>query len=68
MYPIKDTIAGFKEILEGKHDSKSEQAFYMKGDISEVKDKSDIKKEESEEEKPKEKAKKKNDSFPASFL
>lgn len=34
---IKDTIAGFKEILEGKHDSKPEQAFYMKGTIAEVK-------------------------------
>jgi F-type H+-transporting ATPase subunit beta len=36
--PLKDTIAGFKEILEGKHDHKSENAFYMKGDISQVKD------------------------------
>ena len=36
--PLADTIAGFKEILEGKHDDKSENAFYMKGDISEVKD------------------------------
>ncbi len=35
--PIKDTVKGFKEILEGKHDSKSEQAFYMKGTIEEVK-------------------------------
>lgn len=35
--PLKDTIAGFKEILEGKHDSKSENAFYMKGKISDVK-------------------------------
>lgn len=35
---LKDTIAGFKEILEGKHDSKSENAFYMKGDISQVKE------------------------------
>lgn len=34
---LKDTIAGFKEILEGKHDSKSESAFYMKGSIKEVK-------------------------------
>lgn len=34
---IKDTVQGFKEILEGKHDTKSEMAFYMKGDISEVK-------------------------------
>ncbi|MBI2314624.1 F0F1 ATP synthase subunit beta [Candidatus Daviesbacteria bacterium] len=35
--PIKETIRAFKEILEGKHDSKSEQAFYMKGTIDEVK-------------------------------
>ena len=28
-----DTVRGFKEILEGKHDSKSEQAFYMVGTI-----------------------------------
>jgi len=33
---IKDTVKGFKEILEGKHDSKPEQAFYMKGTIEEV--------------------------------
>ena len=35
--PLKDTIAGFAEILEGKHDDKPESAFYMKGAISEVK-------------------------------
>ena len=35
---LADTIQGFKEILDGKHDSKGEQAFYMKGDISEVND------------------------------
>lgn len=34
--PLADTIAGFKEILEGKHDDLPESAFYMKGDISEV--------------------------------
>ncbi len=34
---IADTVKGFKEILEGKHDKLPEQAFYMKGDISEVK-------------------------------
>ncbi len=39
--PLKDTIAGFKEILEGKHDAKSESAFYMRGDISEVKEKAE---------------------------
>ncbi len=34
---IEDNIRGFKEILEGKHDDKSEQAFYMIGSIDEVK-------------------------------
>ncbi len=34
---IKDNVRGFKEILEGKHDSKSETAFYMVGTIDEVK-------------------------------
>ena len=34
---IEDTVKGFKEILEGKHDSKNEMSFYMVGDISEVK-------------------------------
>lgn len=33
---VKETIRGFKEILEGKHDNKPEQAFYMKGTIDEV--------------------------------
>ncbi len=33
---VKDSIKGFKEILEGKHDAKSEAAFYMKGTIEEV--------------------------------
>lgn len=35
--PIKETIRGFKEILEGLHDKKPEQSFYMKGIIDEVK-------------------------------
>lgn len=35
--PLKDTVAGFREILDGKHDDKPESAFYMKGKISEVK-------------------------------
>ncbi len=35
--PLKDTIRSFKEIIEGKHDSKPEQNFYMKGSIDEVK-------------------------------
>lgn len=34
--PLKETVRGFREILEGKHDDKPEQAFYMKGGIDEV--------------------------------
>lgn len=33
---IEDTVRGFKEILEGKHDSLPEQAFYMVGGIEEA--------------------------------
>ena len=35
--PLAETIRGFREILDGKHDEKGEQAFYMKGGIDEVK-------------------------------
>ncbi len=34
--PLAETIRGFEEILEGKHDDKPEQSFYMKGGIDEV--------------------------------
>jgi F-type H+/Na+-transporting ATPase subunit beta len=34
--PIEETVRGFKEIVEGKHDDKPEQAFYMVGNIDEV--------------------------------
>jgi F-type H+-transporting ATPase subunit beta len=34
--PIKDTVAGFREILDGKHDDLPEQAFYMVGTIDEA--------------------------------
>jgi F-type H+-transporting ATPase subunit beta len=33
---IEDTVKGFKEIVEGLHDNKPEQAFYMAGAIDEV--------------------------------
>ena len=33
---LKETIRAFREILDGKHDSKGEQSFYMKGTIDEV--------------------------------
>jgi F-type H+-transporting ATPase subunit beta len=34
--PIADTIKGFKEIIDGKHDAVPEQAFYMVGAIEEA--------------------------------
>jgi F-type H+-transporting ATPase subunit beta len=35
--PVTETVRGFKEILEGKHDGVAESDFYMKGGIGEVK-------------------------------
>ena len=40
--PVKDTIKGFKEILEGKYDHLPEDAFRLTGNIDDV-----IKKAES---------------------
>jgi F-type H+-transporting ATPase subunit beta len=34
--PIEETIRGFKELCDGKHDEVPEQAFYMLGSIEEV--------------------------------
>jgi F-type H+-transporting ATPase subunit beta len=34
--PIKETVRGFSEILEGKHDALPEQAFFMVGTIEEA--------------------------------
>ncbi|HPT83905.1 MAG TPA: F0F1 ATP synthase subunit beta [Limnochordia bacterium] len=34
--PVKETVRGFKEILEGKHDHLPENAFYMVGTIDEA--------------------------------
>lgn len=36
--PVADTVLGFKEILEGKHDDVPEANFYMKGGIDEIKE------------------------------
>ena len=33
---VADTVRGFKEILDGKHDSVPEGDFYMKGGIEEI--------------------------------
>src|SRR5437660_1065472 len=34
--PVKETVRGFKEILDGKHDDLPEQAFYLVGTIGEA--------------------------------
>jgi F-type H+-transporting ATPase subunit beta len=39
--PLKDTVRGFKEILEGKYDDLPEQAFYMVGNIEEAVEKAE---------------------------
>jgi F-type H+-transporting ATPase subunit beta len=36
--PVAETVRGFKEILEGKHDEVAEGNFYMKGGIEEIKE------------------------------
>ncbi|HWN95473.1 MAG TPA: F0F1 ATP synthase subunit beta, partial [Methylomirabilota bacterium] len=36
--PVADTVRGFKEILDGKHDEVGENDFYMKGGIDEIKE------------------------------
>jgi len=37
--PVQDTVRGFKEILDGKHDAVPEGNFYMKGGIEEIQEK-----------------------------
>jgi F-type H+-transporting ATPase subunit beta len=38
---LEDTVKGFREIAEGKHDDVPEQAFYMQGSIEEVLERSE---------------------------
>ena len=45
--PIKETVRGFIEILEGKHDELPEQAFYMVGNIDEAVEKAETMKAEA---------------------
>ncbi|OGG53928.1 F0F1 ATP synthase subunit beta [Candidatus Kaiserbacteria bacterium RIFCSPHIGHO2_01_FULL_53_29] len=33
---LQETVRGFGEILDGKHDGQNEQAFYMKGGVDEI--------------------------------
>jgi F-type H+/Na+-transporting ATPase subunit beta len=46
--PVKETVRGFKEILEGKHDDLPEQAFYMVGGIDEAREQGERLKVEAE--------------------
>ena len=39
--PLAETVRSFKEVVEGKHDDLPEQAFYMQGDIEDVKKKAE---------------------------
>ena len=39
---LADTIRGFKEVAEGKHDAIPEQAFYMQGTIEEVLERAEV--------------------------
>jgi F-type H+-transporting ATPase subunit beta len=50
---VEDTVKGFKEILEGKHDAVPESAFYMIGSIDEINKSSAPKEEKKKEEKGK---------------
>ena len=47
---VEETVRGFKEIVEGKHDDLSERAFYMKGGIDEVTEERNKDDEDSDEE------------------
>ena len=44
--PLRETVRGFKEILEGKYDDLPEAAFYMVGTIDEAVEKAKTLKEE----------------------
>ena len=39
--PRKETVAGFKEILDGKCDDMPEQAFYLVGNIQDAREKAE---------------------------
>jgi F0F1-type ATP synthase beta subunit len=41
LVPLDETIDGFEQILQGQHDDKPENAFYMVGNIGEVVEKAE---------------------------
>src|ERR1700722_17714137 len=45
---LADTVRSFKEVVEGKHDDLPEQAFYMQGDIEDVKKRAEELKKQGE--------------------
>jgi F-type H+-transporting ATPase subunit beta len=45
--PIADTIRGFREIVDGKHDDLPEQAFLYVGTIEEAREKAEKMKQEA---------------------
>jgi len=47
--PLEETLRGFRQILQGKHDDLPEQAFYMVGTIDEAVEKAEKLKEEREQ-------------------
>jgi F-type H+-transporting ATPase subunit beta len=44
---VRETVRGFKEILEGKHDDLPEQAFYMVGTIDEAREQGEAMKKQA---------------------
>src|SRR5215813_13049969 len=50
--PIAETVQGFKEILEGKHDEVPEGDFYMKGNIDTIKGETDTEKKAEKKSEP----------------
>jgi F-type H+-transporting ATPase subunit beta len=52
--PVRETVRGFKEILEGKWDHLPEQAFYMVGGIEEAAEQAEQMEKEATEAGPKE--------------
>ncbi len=59
---VEDSIRGFKEILEGKHDDLPERAFFMKGTIEQVvKEAGEAESDEGSESKSEEESESKSD-------
>jgi F-type H+-transporting ATPase subunit beta len=60
--PVADTVRGFKELLEGKHDYVNEVNFYMKGGIEEVQETAGAGKAEAQKQGPEPKKSQRQDA------